>query len=98
METPAQRDRAGDEFIELVGAGDGILQTQAQADAHYGAATCGRILSEAEQQALRAGLLKAYRWQYILSGAQHPPFVKVLSSLITPAQGQRMQAALATLQ
>jgi hypothetical protein len=96
--TPAQRDQAVDEFIELVGAVDGILQAQAQADATYGAATCGRTLSEAEQQALHAGILKAYRWQYILSGAQHPPFVKALSSLITPAQGQRIQAALATLQ
>lgn len=96
--TPAQRDQAVDEFIELVGAVDGILQAQAQADAAYGAATCGRTLSEAEQQALHAGILKAYRWQYILSGAQHPPFVKALSSLITPEQGQRIQAALATLQ
>jgi len=96
--TPAQRDQAVDEFIELVGAVDGILQAQAQADADYGAATCGRSLSEAEQQALHAGILKAYRWQYILSGAQHPHFVKVLSSLITPEQGQRIQAALATLQ
>ena len=96
--TPAQRDQAVDEFIELVGAVDGILQAQAQADADYGAATCWRTLSAAEQQALHAGILKAYRWQYILSGAQHPPFVKALSSLITPAQGQRIQAALATLQ
>ena len=96
--TPAQRDQAVDEFIELVGAVDGILQAQAQADADYGAATCGRSLSEAEQQALHAGILKAYRWQYILSGAQHPPFVKALSSLITPEQGQRIHTALATMQ
>ena len=96
--TPAQRDQAVDEFIELVGAVDGILQAQAQADADYCASTCGRTLREAEQQALHAGILKAYRWQYILSGAQHPHFVKVLRSLITPAQGQRIHAALATLQ
>ena len=87
-----------DEFIELVGAVDSILQVQAQADADYCATTCGRTLSEAERQALHAGVLKAYRWQYILSGAQHPHFVKVLSSLITPSQGQRIQAALATMQ
>ncbi len=96
--TPAQRDQGVDEFIELVGAVDSILQVQAQADANYCATTCGRILSEAERQALHAGVLKAYRWQYILSGAQHPHFVKVLSSLITPSQGQRIQTALATMQ
>ena len=37
-------------------------------------------------------------WQYIHSGAQHPQFGKVLSSLITEDQGQRIQLALATLQ
>ena len=96
--TPAQRDQAVEEFIELVGAVDGILQAQAQADAAYGATTCGRPLGDAAWQALHAGILKAYRWQYILSGAQHPHFVKVLGSLITPVQGQRIHAALATLQ
>jgi hypothetical protein len=40
--TPAQRDRAVDEFIELVAAVDGILQAQAKADAGYFVATCGR--------------------------------------------------------
>jgi hypothetical protein len=42
--------------------------------------------------------LKAYRWQYIHSGARHPHFGKVLSDLITESQGQRIRAALATLQ
>jgi hypothetical protein len=92
------RDRAVDEFIELVGAVDGILQAQAASDAGYFVATCGRTVHEAEAQAIEAGFLKAYRWQYIHSGAAHPLFRKVLSSLITADQGQRIQAALATLQ
>jgi len=46
----------------------------------------------------RSAIVQAYRWQYIHSGAQHPRFGKVLSSLITENQGQRIQAALATLQ
>ena len=96
--TAEQRDRAVDEFIELVAAVDGILQAQAKADAGYFAATCGRAVGQAEAQAIEAAFLKAYRWQYIHSGAQHPHFGKVLSSLITEDQGQRIQAALATLQ
>jgi hypothetical protein len=55
-------------------------------------------VDQAELQAIGAAFLKAYRWQYIHSGAQHPHFGKVLSSLITEHQGQRIQAALATLQ
>jgi hypothetical protein len=96
--TTEQRDRAADEFIELVAAVDGILKVQAKADAGYFAAQCGRPVKEAETRAIEAAFLKAYRWQYIHSGAQHPHFRKVLLSLITENQGRRIQAALATLQ
>jgi hypothetical protein len=96
--TKEKRDRAVDEFIELVAAVDGILQAQAKADAGYFAAKCGRAVHDAEAQAIEAAFLKAYRWQYIHSGAQHPRFAKVLSSLITENQGQRIQSALARLQ
>jgi hypothetical protein len=95
--TAEQRDRAVDEFIELVAAVDGILQVQAKADAGYFVASCGRAVDAAEARAIEAAFLKAYRWQYIQSGAGHPHFGKILSSLITEEQGQRIQAALATL-
>jgi DNA-binding Lrp family transcriptional regulator len=94
--TVEERDRAVDEFIELVGAVDGILRAQAATDAGYFAATCGRAVDEEEVKAIEAGFLKAYRWQYIHSGAAHPMFRKILSSLITANQGQRIQTALAT--
>ena len=77
---------------------DGILQAQAKADGGYFTITCGRTVHEAEARAIEAAFLKAYRWQYIHSGAQHPHFGKVLSSMITKEQGQRIQQALATLQ
>jgi len=96
--TSEERDRAVDEFIELVGAVDGILQAQAATDASYFAAHCGRVMGIEEAEAIKAGFLKAYRWQYIHSGAAHPTFRKVLSGLITESQGQRIEAALATLQ
>ena len=95
--TAEQRDRAVDEFIDLVAAVDGILQAQAKADAGYFVMTCGRAVHEDEARAIESAFLKAYRWQYIHSGAQHPKFGKVLSSLITENQGQFIQAALATL-
>jgi hypothetical protein len=91
------RDKAVGEFIELVAAVDSILQVQAVDDSEYFAATCGRRLSPDERKKLEGGLLRAYRWQYNQSGAQHPHFIKVLTSLITDAQTRRIQAALATL-
>jgi hypothetical protein len=95
--TAATRDKAVDEFIELVAAVDGILQIQASDDSRYFAQTFGGYLTPHEEDELESGLLRAYRWQYILSGAQHPHFIKVLTSLITDAQTERIQTALASL-
>jgi hypothetical protein len=96
--TAEKRDRAVDDFIDLVAAVDGILRNQAKADAGYFAAKGGRAVVKIEARAIEAAFLKAYRWQFIHSGAQHPHFGKVLSSLITEDQGQRIQAALSTIQ
>jgi hypothetical protein len=95
-----ERDQAVNEFIELVGAVDGILQMQAAADAAYAMhfmTMRGRRLAETEQRAIERMILKAYRRQYIISGAQHPHFVKVLTDLTTDAQRARIGAAVATL-
>ena len=48
-------------------------------------------------QGIKATLLKAYRWQYIVSGAIEPRFQKALGELVSPAQLQRIEAALAPL-
>ena len=95
--TAEERDRSVDDFIGLVAALDGILQTQAAADAGYFVANCGRTVKADEARAIEVAFLAAYRWQYIHSGARHPYFGKVLNGLITETQGQRIQAALATL-
>lgn len=91
------RDQGVDQFIALVGAVDGILQAQAAEDSRFFAETCGRTLDPGEREKLQAAVLGAYRWQYIISGAQHPHFLKVLSGMITEAQGARIQKALATI-
>jgi len=96
--TAEDRDRAVDELIQLVAAVDGILKAQASADAGYFVVTCGRSVDGTEARTIEAAFLKAYRWQYIHSGARHQRFGTVLSSLITDRQLQRIQAALVTLQ
>jgi hypothetical protein len=93
--TGAQRDQGVTELIELVGAVDGICQMQAKADADYFLSTMRRPMAPAETAAIHAVVLKAYRWQYIVSGAQEPRFQQVLKSLVTPAQMQRILHALA---
>ena len=93
----AERDRAVDDLIALVGDVDALVQVQAAADADYFIATAGRKFSAAEQTAIADEMLKAYRWQYIVSGAQHARFGEVLTSLVAPAQMQRIGAALAPI-
>ena len=93
---PAERDRAVDELIELVGAVDGILQLQAAADADYFLKACGRSLSPEQTEMVRAGVLGAYRWQYIVSGVQGR-FSEVLGRMIDEGQGKRIGAALAPI-
>ncbi len=90
----AQRDAAVDDLIALVGAVDGILQAQSAADAKYFFEIAAPDLSETEMQQVRDGVLKAYRWQYIVSGVQEPRFGSILQSLVTPEQMQRIVTAL----
>jgi hypothetical protein len=93
-----ERDHAVDDFIALVAAVDGILQMQAKADSEYFAANCGRTVGSRDADELAKQFLKAYRWQYIFSGASHPRFQKIVKGMITEPQFERIGAALATLQ
>jgi len=92
-----QRDRAVTDLIELVGAVDGILQMQAGADADYFLRVCGRTFAKAEVRKLRDTMLKAYRWQYIVSGVQDERFQKNLGGMITDAQMKRIGTSLAPI-
>jgi hypothetical protein len=92
-----ERDRAVDDFIDLVVAVDGILQLQAKADTAYFTTACRRALNPGEAEAIERHFLKAYRWQYIFSGAGHPRFQGTLKKLVSEAQMQRIEAALGTL-
>jgi hypothetical protein len=92
-----ERDRAVDDLIDLVVAVDGILQVQSEADANYFCMIAGRVFDASERERLRKGLLRAYRWQYILSGVQEPRFSGILGSLINTAQVDRIRNALLPL-
>jgi hypothetical protein len=92
-----ERDRAIDELIALVVDVDGILQNQSTADVGYFLELCDRSFTDDEVQRIKDGVLKAYRWQYIFSGVEHPRFQKLYSELTTEKQRQRVGAALEAL-
>jgi len=95
--TSAERDLAVGELIELVGAVDQILQAQAAADSAWFLSVARGEFSAVQRQSVAATFLKAYRWQYIVSGVMQPRFQKVLFGTLSPAQAQRMSEALAPL-
>jgi hypothetical protein len=95
--SPAERDQAVNDLIALVAAVDGILQAQSAADAEYFIRNTARTFTAEEATQINDSVLGAYRWQYIISGVQHPHFGKLLTSMTTPAQLSRIQAALAPI-
>jgi DNA-binding Lrp family transcriptional regulator len=95
--TAAERDRAVDELIEIVADVDGILQAQSAADVSYFLKICDRSFSEDEIEKIKAGVLGAYRWQYIFSGVQHERFQALFEKLTTEEQRQRINDALAPI-
>ena len=92
-----ERDHAVDELIELVGAVDGLLRLQANADAGYFRSACTPALTPEQSRRLEEALLKAYRWQYIVSGVQDDRFLAILGDMITPEQSVKIGAALAPI-
>jgi len=93
----AERDRAVDDMIGLVGAVDGIVCAQAAADVAYFIKTNAVTLSEQNVKLLHEQVLRAYRWQYILSGVEEKRFQKVLRTMTTEEQMRRIETALANL-
>jgi hypothetical protein len=95
--SPAERDQAVNDLIALVAAVDAILLAQSASDADYFMGNVSRSFSADEAAQIKACVLGAYRWQYIVSGVQHPHFGRLLTQMTTPAQMSRIQAALAPI-
>lgn len=95
--SPLEREQAVTDLIALVAAVDGILQAQSAADADYFIRNVVRTFSAEEESHIRATVLRAYRWQYIVSGVQNAHFVRLLTSMTMSEQMLQIQAALAPI-
>ena len=94
---PEAIDAAVTDLIELVRMLDLILQAQASADGDYFCSCADAYLDRDRSNAVKACLLKAYRLQYLVSGARIERFQRALSSKVTAGQMQRVDAAFAPL-
>jgi hypothetical protein len=93
----SQRDRGVNDLIALVTDIDGLLHQQSRADADHFIAATGRSSGASEQAMLRDAFLKAYRWQYIVTGVQDERFGEALRAKVSPSQLERIGQALAPI-
>ena len=91
-----ERETAVDELLELGGAVDGLLSRQADLDLESLQKAIGRTLSKAERDEIKKNTQRAYRWTFLVSGLEHPNFVRIVSKLTTrgPAKLQAVARAL----
>jgi hypothetical protein len=76
-----ERETAVDELLELGGAIDGLLSQQADLDLQSLEKAIGRTLSQSERDEIKRNTQRAYRWTFLVSGLEHPNFVKIVSEL-----------------
>jgi P-aminobenzoate N-oxygenase AurF len=90
----AEKDRALDDLVELVGAVDGLLQTQAHLDVDNLQQCLWRRLGQGERAEIRAAVLAAKRYTFIESGVTHPNFLELIEAVATPDQRHKVRRAL----
>jgi hypothetical protein len=95
--TPAERDRAIDELIELVAAVDGLLKQQVERDLANLSVRLHRKFEARERAELRREILRAKRWTFVQSGVTHPRFEELFVQVTTPEQRTRVGLALESL-
>jgi len=90
------RETAVDELLELGGAIDGLLSQQADLDLESLEKAVGRTLSDPEKAEIKRHTHRAYRWTFIVSGLEHPNFVRIVSELTSrgPAKLKAVARAL----
>jgi hypothetical protein len=92
---PEEREAAVDGLLELGGAVDGLLAQQVELDIDALQIATGRTFSEPEREEIRTHQQRAYRWTFLVSGLEHPNFVRIVEQVTTGGAEKLAQAATA---
>jgi|SRR5262245_12643206 len=93
---PAEREAAVDGLLELGTAVDGLLAQQGELDIDALQLATGRTFTEAERDEIRTHQQRAYRWTFLVSGLEHPNFIRIVDEL-TPSGAAKLAQAATTL-
>jgi hypothetical protein len=91
--TPDQREKAIDELLDLGGAVDGLLAQQIELDIDALGRASGRTFTDDERDDIRSHQQRSYRWTFLVSGLEHPTFVRIVGELTTTGQRKLADAA-----
>jgi hypothetical protein len=93
--TEEQRDAAVSGLLELGGAVDGLLARQLEMDVDALERAAGRTFTPTERDEIRTHQQRAYRWTFLVSGLEHPDFIRVVSQVSEQGSERLAQAAVA---
>jgi hypothetical protein len=91
-----ERETAVEELLQLGGAVDGLLGQQVELDIDGLQRAAGRELGESDRDEIRTHQRRAYRWTFIVSGLEHPNFLRIVEQ-ITDEGSAKLAAAASTL-
>ena len=91
--TSDERDQAIDQLLELGGAVDGLLAQQIELDIDALQRASRRTFTDDELDEIRTHQRRAYRWTFLVSGLQHPSFVRIVEQLTTTGSAKIATAA-----
>jgi hypothetical protein len=91
--TADEHDEAIDGLLELGGAVDGLLAQQVELDIDALQTAAGRTFTAAERDEIRTHQQRAYRWTFLVSGLEHPNFVRIVDQLTENGTDKLAQAA-----
>ncbi len=91
--SPAAREVAVDELLEIGGAFDGLLKAQAELDLVSLARLAGRKLSDQEKEEILGVQHQAYRYTFLGSALKHPRFNAQVAALTANGPAKIAEAA-----
>jgi hypothetical protein len=91
--TLKEREAAIDELLELGGAIDGLLTQQIGLNIDALEKATGSMFTDGEKEEITTKTQRAWRWTFLVSGLEHPNFVKLVNELTTEGPEKIKSAA-----
>jgi hypothetical protein len=87
--TSEQKNEAVNQLLQLGSAVDGLLTKQVELDIESLQRAAGRLFGDRERDEIRIHQQRAYRWTFLVSGLEHPNFVRIVNQL-SPTSGEQL--------